>query len=1472
MSYVSMGGRGGASSAATPPTRAVRSLVVVGIGFSAWLAAASVNAANGQCRWEGGPGAAGGHAYCRAEDCIGQGGNAQCTKPVGAPAIPFTDAQVGPDKWAFHMCDEAPPHASAWANWCISAGGQWHGNNGNPYCDSLPPDIIGGGGSTTNNEGRAVSISDTFVQRKYSSCSTTLQSDTGWGASLTSNLCWGGGTVEQAGIPVWELRRRTYNVCSGSIFMITMLRNRSVKCPVGYKSRTSGGQLQCYKPIDAVCPVGNPVAPMSGVKLQTEVDYRSSADIGIELTRHYNSAGYYRPAIVSTLGFAPAGQRLPSDYWRHNYDRRIYSVTGSAEVMAIVQRHDGSMRSFDTSGNELDNRDGGAENLQAISGGWKLTRADRSIETYDSTGRLQSITAATGEITSLSYGTNGLLSTVTGPFGHTLQFAYDSDGNVTSITTPGNTSVIYGYDGQRRLNGVTYPDSTTRQYHYEDANDAWLLTGITDESNNRYATYTYDSSGRVIVSQHADGADRHEFGYGTNTTTLTDPAGTPRTLSYTNANGVFRAASSSAPGVGCGITKVSTFDAQGNLATRTDFNNNQTRYSYDSARNLETSRTEAYGTPRARTITTQWHPQFRLPSQIDEPGRRASFGYDSNGLLLTRTVTDLSTNQARTVTYTRNSFGQTLTIDGPRSDVTDVTTYTYAECTYGAECGQPMTVTNAAGHTTSFMSYNAHGQPLTINDSNNVLTTLAYDARQRLISRDVAGEVTTFSYHPTGQLRRVTRMDGSYLEYGYDAAHRLIRIEDNEGNRISYTLDASGQRTAENVYDPTNTLARTRSRVYDALSRLSQELDSSSSAITYTYDINGNRESVVDAQGRLTTYGYDELNRQISTVDPMNGYTETGYSARDELQSVIDPRSLTTTYQYNGFGDLTAVSSPDTNHTTYTRDAAGNLQQSTDARNRTATYSYDALNRVTQIAYSDQIIQYTYDQGTHGSGKLTQLSDASGATHWTYTAQGRVATKQHVVGATTLTVAYSYNTSGQLNQVTTPSGQVIALSYVGGKVSSISVNGSPLLHSILYAPFGPTRGWNWANGTLAVREYDLDGRLTTVDSAGMSSYAFYADGAISSLSEDSAAPLNGSEGLTTFEIDENSNRIESSDGLDARTYSYDASGNVIGDGVHSFTYNSAGRMVSAGRSGMAASYALNGLGQRVRKTVNGQARLFAYDEAGHLIGEYTANGALIQEIVWFGDIPVAVLRPNSGPVAVYYIHSDHLDTPRRITRPSDNALVWRWSSDPFGSTAAQEDPDGDSSAFVFPLRFPGQYFDPETGLHYNFMRNFDPRTGRYIESDPIGLRGGLNTYAYAGGNPVGMMDPLGLAYFAKRPLSDSPWLGWASCNFFDNFFNTEVSHEQLFFEDGKSPSNIGFFDDGTLKEEPNPQGYRCRSGKYDDCIMRKAVANVPLRPYCLLGKPGIPKFNCQDWATEVRKEYRRLANDPKVKQECECKK
>ncbi|MFZ6765913.1 RHS repeat-associated core domain-containing protein [Undibacterium sp. Di26W] len=127
-------------------------------------------------------------------------------------------------------------------------------------------------------------------------------------------------------------------------------------------------------------------------------------------------------------------------------------------------------------------------------------------------------------------------------------------------------------------------------------------------------------------------------------------------------------------------------------------------------------------------------------------------------------------------------------------------------------------------------------------------------------------------------------------------------------------------------------------------------------------------------------------------------------------------------------------------------------------------------------------------------------------------------------------------------------------------------------------------------------------------------------------------------------------------------------------------------------------------------------------------------------------VPVSV---TANVPKAYDIHSDQINTPRVITDANGNE-VWRWDSAPFGETVPNEQPTTATNKFTFNLRFPGQYFDAETNLHYNYYRDYDPQAGRYVESDPIGLRGGSNTYAYVKGDPVSNIDPKGL-----RPLT--PW-------------------------------------------------------------------------------------------------------------------
>jgi len=130
--------------------------------------------------------------------------------------------------------------------------------------------------------------------------------------------------------------------------------------------------------------------------------------------------------------------------------------------------------------------------------------------------------------------------------------------------------------------------------------------------------------------------------------------------------------------------------------------------------------------------------------------------------------------------------------------------------------------------------------------------------------------------------------------------------------------------------------------------------------------------------------------------------------------------------------------------------------------------------------------------------------------------------------------------------------------------------------------------------------------------------------------------------------------------------------------------------------------------------------------------------------VWMGNIPVATLRPNGSGISIYYVHANQLGAPVMVTRPADNAIMWRWDSDPFGTVVPNQNPQS-LGTFVYNLRFPGQYYQAETGLNYNYHRDYDAAVGRYRQSDPIGLRGSsFSTYAYVRGNPISLKDPLGL--------------------------------------------------------------------------------------------------------------------------------
>lgn len=483
--------------------------------------------------------------------------------------------------------------------------------------------------------------------------------------------------------------------------------------------------------------------------------------------------------------------------------------------------------------------------------GYQILTEEGGVETYNPRGNLVSSVNRSSLGYEISYVGNDVV--VTDTFGRTLTLHFGPS-FYENLTDPSGGITTYTYDANANLASVTYPDGSVRQYHYENATYKNALTGITDERGVRYITYAYDAEGKAVSEVMADGVGSYGLAFDANQTTVTDPLGTQRTYNFlTILGGVKNTGVSQPGGSGCGpAAEVMTYDANGNVSSRTDFNGTKTTYGYDLARNLETNRTEGLSNagaalPETRTITTSWHPTWRLPVQVDEyagasasgnPLRRTSTAYDDKGNVVSRSVTDVAAGVTRTwtTTYTYSAAVSGLILqkveDGPRSDVADTTVtdyYLHDEACAGAALGtgrdkgcrgQVKRVTNPLEQVTQFTRYNAHGQVEEIVDPNGAVTILAYDLRQRLTSRSTAGETTAFQYDLVGQLTRVTQPDGSYINYTYDAAHRLTEVADNQSNRIAYTLDAAGNRTREDVLDPQGTLVKTLIRVYDALGRM----------------------------------------------------------------------------------------------------------------------------------------------------------------------------------------------------------------------------------------------------------------------------------------------------------------------------------------------------------------------------------------------------------------------------------------------------------------------------------------------------------------------------------------------------------------------------------------------------------------------------------------------------------------------------
>ncbi|MFZ0870723.1 MAG: RHS repeat-associated core domain-containing protein, partial [Rhodanobacter sp.] len=461
------------------------------------------------------------------------------------------------------------------------------------------------------------------------------------------------------------------------------------------------------------------------------------------------------------------------------------------------------------------------------------------------------------------------------------------------------------------------------------------------------------------------------------------------------------------------------------------------------------------------------------------------------------------------------------------------------------------------------------------------------------------------------------------------------------------------------------------------------------------------------------------------------------------------------------------------------------------------------LNRPISTSYTDtmQNVSYTYDEantvtGCSASkpiGRLTRVVESAVTTVFCYDGRGNIIEKLQQTSVNNDITYYSYTSANRLSGESTPDQTAISYAYDSdGRISGVQVTTSgatsaplTMVSAISYLPFGPISSYTLGNGQTITRTYDANYRLTDLTSPALNlHFARDAMGDIVALGAAPGAnpatetysydPLYRLTGITdagtaseSYTYNQTGDRLsKTAPGLATGTYLYttgthqlasignaarindadgDMTASVIGGNTFGFGYNGRNRMtVVQLNSQTVANYTYNALGERIGKVASLPqiaSERYAYNESGQLIGEY---GSSNRDYIWLGDLPVAVVDNTiNGSVAastVNYVTADQLGTPRAVSN-NTGTVIWRWSyqDNPFG-----EQQPTSSTGYVLNLRYPGQYYDAESGTNYNVFRTYEPATGRYLQSDPIGLAGGVSTYAYVGGNPISNFDASGL--------------------------------------------------------------------------------------------------------------------------------